>query len=151
MTANSTKEWLDIVYDSRKKRTVEITQKSIDLLLKQNDKVSLNSIVKISRQIDPKGISHSAILNNKEAREIYETHRSWLKRNKIKKNKQFNLDQVNLYNLSIQINNDLDSYIRRHSRLTKIQLIERLAIVEKAYALLQKKWLEEQSSRLEDQ
>ncbi|AZN68567.1 hypothetical protein DX910_10140 [Acinetobacter haemolyticus] len=142
------KEWLNEIYDTRKKRTVEITQKSIELLLSQEKRISLNSIITISRQIDLKGISHSAILNNQEARKLYETYRNWSNYGKVKE--KINLEKHNLYNLNIKTGRNLDSLNRKLIKLTKTQLIERLIIVEEAYAVLHKKWLEQQSKILDE-
>lgn len=147
MTLYSHREWLDKVYTERKERTIEITRKSIELLLKKKEKISLNSIVKISHEVDIKGISHSAILRNPEAKQLYETYRSWntTKKNVTKKKSE------DFYNLHIKSGRDLNGIFKRYSKLTKNQLIERLAIVEEAYAMLHKKWLEQQSEFLEKQ
>lgn len=147
MTLCSHREWLDKVYTERKERTIEITRKSIELLLKKKEKISLNSIVKISHEVDIKGISHSAILRNPEAKQLYETYRSW---NTTKKNVT-NKKSEDFYNLHIKSGRDLNGIFKRYSKLTKNQLIERLAIVEEAYAMLHKKWLEQQSEFLEKQ
>lgn len=147
MTSNPPKEWLEEVYNSRKNRTISITQKSIELLISRQEKISLNNIIKISREVDTKGISHSAILNNHEARKLYETYRNWLPSKKKLSNQI--PEQINLYNLNIKTDRNLSSVKKRLSKLTKIQLMERLLIVEEAYALLHKKWLDQQSSMLE--
>lgn len=147
MTLYSHREWLDKVYTERKERTIEITRKSIELLLKKKEKISLNSIVKISHEVDIKGISHSAILRNPEAKKLYETYRSWNTTKKNVKNKK----SEDFYNLHIKSGRDLNGIFKRYSKLTKNQLIERLAIVEEAYAMLHKKWLEQQSDLLEKQ
>lgn len=148
MTSDSPKEWLEEIYNSRKNRTVSITQKSIDLLISRQEKISLNNIIKISREIDAKGISHTAILNNNEARKLYETYRNWVPtKRKLSKGIP---DESNLYNLNIKTDRNLSSVKKRLLKLTKIQLMERLLIVEEAYALLHKKWLDQQSSLLED-
>ncbi|ENU93550.1 hypothetical protein F971_00808 [Acinetobacter vivianii] len=147
MTLYSHREWLDKIYTERKERTIEITRKSIELLLNKKEKISLNSIVKISHEVDIKGISHSAILRNPEAKQLYETYRSW---NKAKKNVT-NKKSEDFYNLHIKSGRDFNGIFKRYSKLTKNQLIERLAIVEEAYAMLHKKWLEQQSELLEKQ
>lgn len=147
MTLNLQREWLDKIYTERRERTIEITRKSIELLLNKKEKVSLNSIVKISHEIDIKGISHSAILRNPEAKQLYETYRSW----NMYKKKVTNIKREDFYNLQIKSGRDLNGFFKRYSKLTKNQLIERLAVVEEAYAMLHKKWLEQQSEFLEQE
>lgn len=145
MTLYMHREWLDKIYTDRKERTIEITRKSIELLLNKKEKISLNSIVKISHEVDIKGISHSAILRNPEAKQLYETYRSW---NTAKRNVT-NKKSGDFYNLHIKSGRDFNDLFKRYSKLTKNQLIERLANVEEAYAMLHKKWLEQQSDLLE--
>lgn len=43
MTLYMHREWLDKIYTDRKERTIEITRKSIELLLNKKEKISLNS------------------------------------------------------------------------------------------------------------
>src|SRR6266700_2646567 len=72
--------WLqEQVYAPKKQRTTDLVKRSIESLLKERQRISLTSIAAISKTIDPtgQGISESAVLNNEEARTLYEQRRTW--------------------------------------------------------------------------
>src|SRR5438876_4707870 len=75
---NEPHHWLEEkVYARLRQRTVDLVKCSVDALLKDKQRVSLSTVAAKSRELDKKGISESAILDNPEARAYYEQHRSW--------------------------------------------------------------------------
>jgi hypothetical protein len=72
--------WLEEkVYAKLRQRTVDLVKQSVDALRKDKQRVSLASVAAKSKELDldHRGISESAILDNQEARAYYEEHRSW--------------------------------------------------------------------------
>src|SRR6266851_3168611 len=72
--------WLEEkVYMKLRQRTIDLVKQSVDVLLKDKQRVSLATVAAKSKELDPehRGISESAILDNQEARVYYEQHRSW--------------------------------------------------------------------------
>jgi hypothetical protein len=65
--------WLEDHYLERKKRTLELVIKSVDLLISKKRPVTLSNISQISKEIDPegKGIHPNSIRVNSEAHTYY--------------------------------------------------------------------------------
>src|SRR5262249_3890140 len=76
--------WLkETVYEPKRQRTFDLVKQATDALVEQRrqdgtTRVSLNSIVAMSKQKDPagKGIAHTTILENEEAYAYYKKHRT---------------------------------------------------------------------------
>lgn len=66
------------VYERRRQRTVSLVSASIAVLEAKRVAVTINSIREVSRSLDPagRGLSHTAILRNAEAYNLYSTHAS---------------------------------------------------------------------------
>jgi len=74
--------WLEEkVYARLRQRTIDLVKRSVDALSLDKQRISLATIVARSKDLDTegngKGISESAILDNQEARDYYEHHRTW--------------------------------------------------------------------------
>ena len=46
---------LQKIYQARKKRTFDLVKKSVDVLVSQKQKVSLTTVVALSKELDPEG------------------------------------------------------------------------------------------------
>jgi hypothetical protein len=67
--------WLEEkVYAKLRQRTVDLVKQSVGTLLKDKQRVSLTTVAAKSKELDSehRGVSESAILDNKEARAYYE-------------------------------------------------------------------------------
>ena len=74
--------WLEEkVYARLRQRTIDLVRRSVDVLRKDKQRISLSTVVAKSKELDVEGngkrVSESAILDNQEARAYYEQHRSW--------------------------------------------------------------------------
>ena len=133
--------WLkEKVYGPKRRRTVELVKKSVDSLVEDRKRISLSALSARSKEIDPdgRGVSETAILNNKEARVYYEQHRSW------KAGARNRLRALKPIGGIVRLKGDRDAARVRYRYLTqsKSQLVERLLAVENAHAVLQERWLE---------
>ena len=136
--------WLqEQVYAPKKQRTIDLVKRSIEGLLKEGQAISLASIAAISKTIDAtgQGVSESAVLNNEEARSLYEQHRTWkgpLRRspNTTKK--------VRATQISTKADRDQEQARQRYLRFNKAELVDRLLAAEYAYAEQEQRWLSQQ-------
>jgi hypothetical protein len=144
---NASKPWLEKKYQEKKARTLSLVERAILHLQKEDAAVSLTSIVTASKIVDNegRGVSSSAILNNEQARQAYERARQWRGRKAAPIRKR---PVPNPLALHIKIDRRRDDVVRRLKKLTKHELIDRLLVVEEAYAALQQKWLEDQTGVL---
>lgn len=134
--------WLkEKVYDVKRKRTVDLVKSSIDALLKDQQPVSLASVVARSRQIDlaKKGISEAAILHNQDARCYYQQHRSWRSRPR----KRLGKPTFHTGNMAVLVKAERNvAHVRyKYLKLSKAELVERLLSLEQEHASLQETWL----------
>jgi hypothetical protein len=114
---------------------------SIKALLDAGGRVSLSSVVAKSRELDPEGhgISESAILNNAEARGLYESSRTWKgsRRKALMHRTQFTTTIP-----QIKLTRNVARTRMRYMRLSKVELVERLLHVEQEYAQRHEEWLQ---------
>ena len=141
--------WLvERVYAPKRERTIELVKQSVDVLLKQKERISLACIVATSKVVDPEGqgISESAILGNDQARAYYEQHRSWHGTRK----KRAKSLAVTSPSPSGQIKSDRDdqSVRLRYLRMSKETLVDRLLTMERTWAEQRERWLVQQDERL---
>ena len=126
---------LQKIYEAREKRTFDLVKKSVDVLVSQKQKVSLTTIVALSKELDPegKGVSLSALQRNKKANAYYKKHQSYnskaTKRSSVvvKKLSQRESPQIKL-------DRDLARVRQRYLKLSKEELVECLLVVEQALA-----------------
>ncbi len=144
--------WLqETIYDPKRQRTVSLVKQSVDELVKQRERgektrISLNTIVAMSRQIDPekKGISHTAILENQEANAYYKRFRT---ASKLKRRQSPSTPRSDM--LPVKKDRDLDRIRRRYLQLSREELTNRLLHSEQQYAELHERWLTMQDKVLE--
>jgi len=135
--------WLkEKVYEPKRRRTVELVKRSVDALLKERKRVSLATLCARSKEVDPdgRGVSESAILKNEEARTYYEQHRSW--KAVSRKHPRFCQTEKTRALSRIKLNRDLGRVRLRYMKLTKVELVQRLLLVEQAHGALQERWFQ---------
>lgn len=93
--------------------------------------------------IDPtgQGVSESAVLNNEEARALYEQHRSWKGSPRRTTN---TTKKVKVPRISAKVDRDHEQVRQRYPRLRKAGLVDRLLAVEVACVKQEQRWLEQQ-------
>lgn len=136
--------WLrEAIYDPKRQRTISLVKQSVDELLKQREhgekmRISLNTIVIMSRQIDPekKGISHTAILENEEAYAYYKRHRT-----AHKSTKQQPAPRKVDTRLAIKADRDQTRVRQRYMKQNREALVDQLILIEQEYAQLHERWL----------
>lgn len=141
----SVRPWLDIHYDKRKQRTLELVKLSVDTLRKQGKEVTISSVSNISKELDPdcKGIHPNTLRTNPEAHQYYSKYNNSFKRKQIKKSKLKN--SSNSYNFEdIKMDRDLATVRSRYNKLTKSELIERLIQAEQYITDNRHAWIEAQ-------
>ncbi len=147
--ASSAHSWLEErVYAPKRERTFELVHQSIDALLKRKERISLASIMLISKEVDPegRGISESAILGNDQARAYYELHRNWKgSRKRLISSTEISLPSVSG---SIKLDRDEQRVRQRYLRMGKEALVERLLTVERACVEQEQRWLSYQDDLL---
>jgi hypothetical protein len=130
---------LQPVYAARRRRTVELVQRSVSLLLTEHQPVSLAAVAARSRgtDVDPSGggVSESAILNNSDARAYYEAHRSWKAvRQPAARPRTAVLDASSASAPRVKLGRDANRTRQRYQRWERRALAERLVLVEQAFA-----------------
>jgi hypothetical protein len=142
---DSERPWLEEqVYAPKRQRTIDLVQQSIDELRQTRKRISLASVARQSRQLDPQGIgvSESAVLGNAEARAYYERYRTWSE-----PRRQYHRDSPTspapaATLLPTKATRDESRVRQRYMRLGKAELVDRLLRVEQAYAEQEERWLQ---------
>lgn len=134
--------WLkEKVYDPKRQRTVELVKRTVDCLLKNKQRVSLAALAVRSKKLDPegRGVSETAVLNNEEARNYYERHRTWKGKSRKRLARPVNVPEIIA---PIKIDRDLSRARRRYLKMSKAELAARLLAVEQKYAEHEEQWLQ---------
>src|SRR2546427_6883916 len=127
--------WLEEkVYSRLRQRTVDLVRRSVDALRKDKQRVSLSTVATKSKELDSdhRGVSESAILDNREARAYYEQHRSW-QGNRKKRAKPKALASPAQPG-SVKPDRNEQRVRQRYRRMSKDALVERLLAVERLHA-----------------
>ncbi|AYB38889.1 hypothetical protein [Brevibacillus laterosporus] len=136
--------WLiEKVYEPKRQRTIDFVHRAIDELVKENQRVSLASVARKTKELDPKsrGVSESAILNNKTAKAYFDRYKSWKgTRRRGTSNKTITESDVHSIR-TIDPNRDISRARQRHLRLSKTELVERILTLEQGFALQEEHWL----------
>ena len=148
---NDPRPWLEEkVYARLRQRTVDLVRCSVDALRKDKQRVSLSTVAAKSRELDVegngKGISESAILDNREARMYYEQHRSW--RGPSRKRVKPPIVAVPAQPPTVKPSRDEQRVRQRYLRMRKETLIERLITAERTQAEQRERWLTQQDALL---
>ena len=142
--------WLQPVYAARHQRTVDLLSQSIKTLGRTSQRISLTSIVAISKDIDPsgKGISESAILHNEAARALYEQHRTWKPLPRTRRSRPGSASSAAAVSQAAdhlphapKVDRDLLRARQRYLRMSKARLVARLLAAEQEYADERDRWL----------
>lgn len=126
---------------------MDLVKRSIQSLLKERQRISLASIAAISKTIDPtgQGVSESAVLNNEEARTLYEQHRTW---KGPPRHPPSTTKKVRATRISTKVDRDQEQVRQRYLRFSKAELVDRLLAAESTYAEQEHRWLEQQDEAL---
>lgn len=143
--------WLEEkVYIRLRQRTIDLVKRSVDALRKEKQRVSLSTVATKSRELDVegngKGISESAILDNQEAREYYEQHRSW--RGSSRKQARPLAVASPASPTTVKLDRDEQRVRQRYLRMGKDTLVERLITSERTQAEQRERWLLSQDEAL---
>ncbi len=141
--------WLEEkVYTRLRQRTVDLVTRSVDALRKDKQRVSLATVAAKSRELDVegKGVSESAILDNQEARAYYEQHRSWRGPSR-KRAKPLIVTSPASPGVA-KSGRDEQRVRQRYLRMGKEALVERLIIAERTLAEQRERWLSQQDEVL---
>ena len=128
--------WLEPTYDARRRRTVELVERSVNALVAVGQPISLATVAARSRaaDLDPseRGVSESAILTNPMARAIYEAHRTWKRAPRAARQR---VDRTTSAPMPrITPHRDAARARQRYLRWDRRALAERLVALEEAYA-----------------
>lgn len=136
------------MYEPLRQRTIQLVRLSVDALLKDNQRVSLSTIVLKSKELDPnhRGISESAVLDNQEARAYYEQHRTW--QGNRKRQAQPLAVASAAKGVPIKPDRNEQRTRQRYLRMSKEALVERLLSVERISAEARERWLSQQDDVL---
>jgi hypothetical protein len=141
--------WLEEkVYARLRQRTFDLVKRSVDVLRKDKQRVSLSTVAAKSKELDAegKGISESAILDNWEARTYYEQHRSW-RGSPRKRAKPLAVASPASPGV-IKPGRDEQRVRQRYLRMSKETLVERLIVTERTLAEQRERWLAQQDEVL---
>lgn len=145
---NNTREphpWLQKHYQEKRERTVRLVKATVDQLVKEQQAVTIEAICRKSIECDPehRGVKKSAILENPEAHAYYRQHSTSYKAAQARK-RRGHLIVSATRSLRIDSQRNVERTRYRYMQMTKPQIIERLLMVEQAYAEL-----EQQQARLQ--
>ncbi len=131
-----------------RQRTVQLVTQSVDALHKDKQRVSLSTIALKSKELDldHRGISESAILDNQEARTYYEQHRSW--RGSRKNHTKPLVGAQPVSSVLVKPGRNEQRVHQRYLRLGKEALAERLITTERTLAEQRERWLSQQDEVL---
>ena len=140
--------WLqEQVYAPKRQRTIDLVKQSIEDRRKGASgsrwlplHLSQKALISTGQ-----GVSESAILNNEEAKTLYEQHRTW-------KGPPRHSPSITKRGGAVRTSTKLDRNEevarQRYLRLSKAELVDRLLAAECAYAEQEQRWLEQQDEAL---
>lgn len=139
----SARDWLEpSVYAKKRQRTIELVRLTIETISarKEAKRVSLSTIAAVSKEIDPegRGVSESAILNNPAARALWEAARTASGKRAVRRPAA--PPDAAPADPRVKVDRDPERARRRYRALTKEALIDRLLVVEAAYAAREDRW-----------
>ncbi len=148
--------WLQKLYQEKRERTIRLVKAAVDQLIKEQQTVTIEAICRKSIEIDPdgRGIKKSAILENSEAHAYYCEHSTSYRKARNRKRqgtKKRERKTTEAQLLHIDPNRDVDRARYRYLQLTKAEMVERLLIVEQAYAEVHQQLAHLQFQLLEQQ
>jgi hypothetical protein len=158
--ANNPKPWLLKHYETKKQRTVKLVKAAVDQLVQEKQTVTIEAICHKSLTLDPegRGVKKSAILSNADAHAYYQQHSTSYQAMQKRNRKTARSSVPNPHPLRIDPNRNEDRARRRYLQMTKAEMVERLLMVEQAYAdlhlqlsQLQFQLMEQEHQRVQEQ
>jgi hypothetical protein len=136
------------VYTPKRQRTIDLVRQSVDVLRKDKQRVSLATVAAKSKELDGdhRGVSESAVLDNQEARNYYEQHRSWRGSSR-KRAKPLAVAPPASPGV-VKSGRDEQRVRQRYLHMSKEALVERLIIVERTVSEQRERWLTQQDDVL---
>lgn len=131
--------WLEKHYEEKRQRTVRLVKASVDQLVKEKQTVTIEAICHKSVQIDEegRGVKKSAVLENQVAHSYYRAHSaSYRAAAARKRTSKAAKTSAQAHPSRIDPHRDIDRSRYRYLQMTKPEIVERLLIVEQAYAEL---------------
>jgi len=126
-------------YEEKRERTARLVKASVDQLVKEGKIVTIDAICRVSPGLDPegRGVKKSAILENPEAHEYYREHSTSYQTAK-KRTRRVARKGTSAapaaQPLRIDPQRDVERVRYRYIQMTKAEIVERLLMVEQAYA-----------------
>lgn len=131
--------WLRKHYQEKRERTIHLVKAAVDQLVKEKQTVTIEAICHKSAEIDGegRGVKKSALLENQEAHAYYREHStSYQAALARKRTSKAAKTSIQAHPLRIDPHRDTDRARYRYLQMTKPEIVERLLIVEQAYAEL---------------
>ena len=131
--------WLQKHYQGKRERTIHLVKATVDQLVKEKQTVTIEAICHKSAQIDEegRGVKKSAVLENQEAHAYYRAHSaSYRAAAARKRTSKAAKTSAQAHPSRIDPHRDIDRARYRYLQMTKPEIVERLLIVEQAYAEL---------------
>jgi hypothetical protein len=131
--------WLLKHYEEKRERTARLVKTSVDQLVKEGKIVTIDAICRVSPGLDPegRGVKKSAILENPEAHEYYREHSTSYQTAK-NRNRRVVRKRTSAalaaQPLRIDPQRDVERVRYRYIQMTKAEIVERLLMIEQAYA-----------------
>ena len=137
--AKSPRPWLQVHYEARRKRTVDLVKAAVDRLKREKQAVTIEAICRLSKDLDPqgKGIKKAGVLGNAEAHAYYQKHSASYQIAQGRRRPSLRRLTTNTKPLRIDPSRDVNRVRRRYLQQNKAELVERLLTVEQAYAQTQ--------------
>lgn len=131
--------WLLKHYEEKRERTARLVKASVDQLVQEGKIVTIDAICRVSPGLDPqgRGVKKSAILENPEAHEYYREHSTSYQTVKNRKRRAVRKGTSSApaaQPLRIDPQRDVERVRYRYLQMTKAEIVERLLMVEQAYA-----------------
>ncbi len=131
--------WLLKHYEEKRERTARLVKASVDQLVKEGKIVTIDAICRVSPGLDPegRGVKKSAILENPEAHGYYREHSTSYQTAKSRNRRIVRKGAASALAaqpLRIDPQRDVERVRYRYIQMTKAEIVERLLIVEQAYA-----------------
>ncbi|MHA6484240.1 hypothetical protein ACX1C1_20310 [Paenibacillus sp. strain BS8-2] len=147
---NNELSWLQVRYEQRKNRSVELGINAIDKLVKDNNPVSYRTVSELTRELDPdgEGIHPNTIRKNSELHDYFVRHRTAKPYKPRKRAVKQLLDEMDSFK-QIKINRDLERVRQRYMQSTKAELVEHLIRLELYVAQQNQIWLKNEFEKFQ--
>jgi hypothetical protein len=139
LPASEAHPWLQKHYQEKRERTIRLVKSAVDQLVKEKQTVTIEAICRKSTELDPegRGVKKSALLENQQAHMYYREHSASYRIAQTRKRASKSMKAAaQAHPLRIDPHRDIDRARYRYLQMTKPEIVERLLIVEQAYAEL---------------